>query len=254
MLSSILIQNHSRFLCTPGKCAVTWHPFGIGIRFVSLLNEFPTVIQVSSGAILVTVSTCEHDDTRFGRIKRLYCREQPERFIIDTDLKSSAKSTSQHCVHVRHNICQIGYVLVRLKSTMMSTAHAWSVQACSRADVHQEWFVWYDETISLGYPGKEPAKRKWMQGRVQSSWTMWSDRLFTNAEWPTSCPATRKIKTFPIDVLSSDDPQVISHEPMSSWSVSAPISSPLLAWIKLLNRSCLSWVSTDWRSLIISRI
>ena len=114
VLPLILIRNHSRFLCTPGTCTVTGLPFGIGIRFVSWLNEFPTVIQVSSGAILSTANTCEYDDTRFSRTKGPYWREQPKRFIIDTDLKPSAKSTSQHCVHVRHDICQIGYVLVRL--------------------------------------------------------------------------------------------------------------------------------------------
>ena len=109
VLSLILIQNHSWFLCTPGKCTVTGYPFGIGI---SLLNEFSTVIQVSSGTILGTVNTCKYNDTRFSRTKGPYCREQPKHFIIDTDLKPSAKSTSQHCVYVCHDICQIGYVLI----------------------------------------------------------------------------------------------------------------------------------------------
>jgi len=63
----MIIQNHSRFLCTPGTCARICDPFGIGIRLVSLLTEFPTVIQVASGAIFATVNTCEYDDTRSSK-------------------------------------------------------------------------------------------------------------------------------------------------------------------------------------------
>jgi len=59
-----IYPSHSRFLCTPGRCIATRAPFGMGIRFVSLLNEFPTVIEVVSGAVLNTNKTCEYHETR----------------------------------------------------------------------------------------------------------------------------------------------------------------------------------------------
>jgi len=45
-------------------------PFGMGIRFFASLNEFPTVMLVSSGAILGTLVTCGCHEAQLQRKSR----------------------------------------------------------------------------------------------------------------------------------------------------------------------------------------